>query len=324
MGKSDQHLYAACLVFAIAWTEIASALSPDTRILSLIPRNVEIVDGSGASPAKAGVMSFLVFRTENAVDLRDFRGLLGVDASKTIRQIFLVGGTERPSPRFEHSVISLGRFNQSRIFEAAIQNGGRTRAYRGIKILEVDPFTRNQGTINEVRWLAVIAPDLVVFGTVGHVREEVDRYVDHSLPNSSLLERFGRLRRDDETWCLFSKTVQKDGIRRALGSLDIRFVDLARDDTQFQFGIHFGARIRLDYESGISNSDPPATESQTAIQSPTDIKMQSSATVGIASVEKHPVSGEISLARTRYEKWLGGLLNVESGLRYPSLGYQSR
>src|SRR6266568_1742260 len=107
MKMLGRRRYAACLVFGIAWTGMASALSPDARILSLIPRNAEIVDGSGASPGKAGLMSFLVFRTESAIDLRDFVSLVGVDDSKTIRQIFLVGGTERLSSRFEHSVIGL-------------------------------------------------------------------------------------------------------------------------------------------------------------------------------------------------------------------------
>jgi hypothetical protein len=137
-------------------------------------------------------MSFLVFRTESAIDLRDFRSLAGVDALKAIRQIFLVGGTERPGRRFEHSVIALGRFNRRQIYQVAIQNGVRVGAYRGIDLVEVNPFSRDQPAFNDPRWLAVIAPHLAVFGTIANVREEIDRYADHVPVDSPLLERFGR------------------------------------------------------------------------------------------------------------------------------------
>ena len=307
--------YAACLVVGIAWTAMASALSPDTRILSLIPRNTEIVDGSGASPVKAGLMSFLVFRTESAIDLRDFVSLVGADASKTIRQIFLVGGTERPSSRFEHSVISLGRFNRSRIYKAAIQNRARVRAYRGMEILEIDPFSRDQGTIKDQRWLAVIGADLAVFGTMANVREELDRYADHVPADSFLLKRFAQLQRDDETWCLLSKTVQKDGIRRILGLLDRRFLDLARDDTQFQFGIHYGSRIRFDYESaGVSTSDPWTDEEQmTRKQVLASAGIRPFVGVTSTTIEPRHLRGVLTVTRTRYEKWLTELLNAKSG-----------
>jgi hypothetical protein len=107
MQSSRAFQYLLSLLSVILSSGMASALPPDPRILSLIPRNSEIVDGSGAPRLKAGLASFLVFRTENAIDLREFKGLVGIDDSKAIRQIFLVGGTARPSPHFEHSLIAV-------------------------------------------------------------------------------------------------------------------------------------------------------------------------------------------------------------------------
>jgi hypothetical protein len=313
-------------VAAISLTGMASGLSPDPRILSLIPHDTEIADGSGASPSKAGLMSFLVFRQENAADLRDFIGLLGVDNSKAIRQIFLLGGTKRPSARFEHSVIALGRFNHGPIYKGAIQNGARTRVYRGMEIVELDPFSRDEGTVSDVRWLAVVGSDLAVLGTISSVREELDHYADHAPPDSSLIERFGRLRGDDETWCILSNTVQKDAIRQALGSLDARFLDLARDESQFQFGIHYGTRIRFDYESaGVSNSNPSTIRApKTGTQPPTDTDKQFSVAVACTNLDSRPVSGVISVSRTRYEKWLSGLLNAKIGPGYPPAADHTR
>ena len=312
MGMSDRLRCTACLVFVVASTGMVHGLSPDPRILSLIPRNAEIVDGSAASPAKAGLMSFLVFRTENAVDLMDFRGLVGADASKAIRQIFLVGGTERPSPRFEHSIISLGRFNHGRIYEAAVQNGAHVRAYRAMEVLEMNPFARDQQNSSELRWLAVIGPDLAVFGTIGNVREELDRYLDHTLADLSLLERFNRLRPDDETWCLLANTVQKDGIRHALGSLDARFLDLIDDGSQFQFGIHYGGRIRFDYESNASAIEGQKTGTLA------DPGKRSFVSAEGATTGTHTVRGALAIARTRYEKWLSELLKAKSGPEHPA------
>jgi hypothetical protein len=239
MGIRNAYRSLQMFLTLIVLTGVASALSPDPKILSLIPHNVEIVDGSGASPSKAGLISFLVFRSENAIDLRDFRGLVGVDDSKAIRQIFLVGRTARPSPRFEHSLIALGRFNVGRVYKAAIQNGARPREYRGVEILELAPFSRDGASVNELRWLAVLGSDLAVFGTTSQVCEELDRYLDHVPPDSILVQKLTRMRRDDDTWCLFANLVEKDEIWQALASLDPHILDLARDDWQFQFGIHY-------------------------------------------------------------------------------------
>jgi len=151
---------------------------------------------------------------------------------------------------------------------------------------------------------------------MANVREELDRYADHVPADSFLLKRFGRLQQDDETWCLLSNTVRKDGIRRILGLLNRRFRDLARDDTQFQFGIHYGSRIRFDYESaGVSTSDAWTSEEQmTGKQVLADPGMRSFVSVAGTTIDKRPVRGVLAVTRTRYEKWLSELLNAKSGL----------
>jgi hypothetical protein len=181
--------------------------------------------------------------------------------------------------------------------------------HRGIDLLEVDPFARDQPTFKDVRWLAVIGTDLAVFGTIANVREELDRYTDHIPADSSLLESIGRLRPDDETWCVMSDTVQKDGVRRALGSLDVRFLDLARDAYHFQFGIHYGRRVRLDYDSpAISPSNALASDGhKTVEQVLADAGMRSFVNAPGVKPDTHSVRGVLSIARARYEKWLSEL-----------------
>jgi hypothetical protein len=314
MQSSRAFQYLPFLLSVIFWPGMTPALSPDPRILSLIPHDAQIVDGTGKPPQKSARRSFLVFKRESAIDLRDFQGLVGMDDSKFIRQIFLIAGTQMSDARVQHSLIAVGRFNQSRIYNAAIQNHARVREYRGIEIIELDPFSREAGTFDDVRWLAVIESDLALFGTIAGVREELDRHLDHTPADSFLLERFGRLGSDDETWCLFAHTVQKEAVRQAFASLDPRLADVVRDQSDFQFGIHYGRRIRFDYASAeIANSNDPAIERRrTGSERPTDARMQSFTTTEKTPLDSHPVIGRLSVARTGYENWLNRLLNSKS------------
>jgi hypothetical protein len=290
----------------IVFTGVASALPPDPKILSLISHDIEIVDGSSASPLKAGLISFLVFRSESATDLRDFKGLVGVDDSKAIRQIFLVGRTARPSPRFEHSLIALGRFNVGRIYKAAIQNGARSRDYRGMEILELAPFSRNRGLVNELRWLAILGSDLAVFGNTSQVREELDRHLDHVPADPLLIQKLTRLRPDDDTWCLFANLVEKDKIWQALSSLDPRILNLAPNGLQFQFGIHYGRRIRFDYElTGSPKGPVPIDRSNSAVHPANNPGVK--AFISNSSADTGSVYGMISVSKARYRDWLSEL-----------------
>ncbi len=308
MGIANGNRCLPWLLTSIVWTGMASALSPDPAILALIPPSAQIVDGTGAPPLKAERKRLLIFTPENRVDLQDFRALVGVDDSKSIRQIFLVRGTQSPGLRYEHSVLAVGHFNQSHIYRAAIQNRAQARDYRGLKILEMLTFSRDPGGSRDSRWLAVIGPELALFGTVSNVREELDRYLDHLPAAPALQQRLARLDPDDEMWCLLPNLSQYQEIRKLLGDLDPRFLEVAADESPFEFGIHYGGRIRLDYEF------TPSSPVDATIADP-----HSGSALGrepgVESFLSHPghpgdagsVHGVISVPRARYEKWLAEL-----------------
>jgi hypothetical protein len=280
----------------------AFASAPDPMALSLFPLNIQIVNGTSASPVKTGLRSFLVFRTENVADLLDFRGLVGIDGQSKIRQVFLLAGHSPVSEHMEHSLIALGRFNRGLIYRSARQNGARQLTYIGRDVLEIAPFDRDKLTVNEVRWLAVIEPNLVMFGTVSHVMEELDRLVAHSTADPILLHNLECFQQDDEAWYLFGESVEKDAIFQTLALLDPQILALRRAETSFQFGIHYSRRIRFDYESDTRLSNPqPKLEGSLEFERP---KSESVFHRSDCHQDKSLVNREFTTSKARYLKWL--------------------
>jgi hypothetical protein len=309
MGMVNRYRFLSWLLMGMVGTQMAFGLSPDRRILSLIPHTAHIVSGTGAPPSMTGRKKLLIFTQENTVDLDDFGALAGVDDSKLIRQFFMVSGRESPGARVEHSLLAIGRFNQGRIYGAALQNGALASDYRGFQIIEIGPFSRDQRTFDDLRWMAIIESKLALFGTVSNVREELDRYADHASAEKSLLQRLARLRPDDETWYLFPYLSQYDEIRRVLGSLDSRFLNVAPDGSRFQFGIHYGRLIRFDYEFTKSSPANPAAVAAAGSedQPENDPAAESFISTPVNGADAGSVVGMISISRTQYEKWIAQL-----------------
>jgi hypothetical protein len=314
------------LLPGLVLTTVAAALSPDPKVLSLIPRSAQIVDGSGVSPSRADRRKLLIFTQESALDLDDFVALVGVDDSKFIRQVFLVSGREGPNSQVEHSVLAIGHFIQSRIYGAAIQNGAQARNYRGIEIIELSSFSRDRGGANDLRWMAVIGSELVVFGTVTNVREELDRYIGHAPADSALLKRMARLHPDDETWCLLQNMSHYEEIRQDLGSLDSRFLQMTINGSQFDFGIRYGRKFRLDYVSRKPSWTGAALigDAQSESNGRTDPTAQSFISNPDSDRDGSPRHEVISISRTRYEKWLSELSQKATSPNDSHLAHHSR
>jgi hypothetical protein len=165
--------------FAVAST---SAVTPDPKLLSLVPPIAQIVAGMNAPSVSGQPDSFLLITYNNTVDLRDFFALSGVDDLRVIQQIMMVAAEDRTSSLAEHSLLASGHFDQRRIFKAAAQNGATFNDFKGIRVLVVPPFGRDHATFREVRWLAVIDSSIALFGTIASVQRELDRHLAHSSP----------------------------------------------------------------------------------------------------------------------------------------------
>jgi hypothetical protein len=286
---------------------VTSAVTPDSRLISLVPPNPRMVAGMRAASAPGQPDSYLLITHNNAIDLRDFISLSGVDDSRVIDQVVQVAAANDRGILEEHSLLASGHFNQTRIFKSAMENGASVSEYKGIRVLVLLPFERDLNTFNHVRWLAVIDSNVIVFGTIPSVQQELERYLARSAVDPSLMEKLARLRRDDETWCVLEAFVHNYEIRRQLGSLDPVLADPVHDGAAFLFGIHFGRHVEFEYEI-----TAPSRASTQAIplalrQSPagTQLKRSSLLPVPDLATEGTSIHGAVKISRSRYETWLG-------------------
>lgn len=291
----------ALLLFSSLCVAIASAMPPDPRLLSLVPRDPQLMAGIGGSSPEG---HFVLYTGNNEVDLEDFVALSGVDNARVIHQVILVASVV--AGRAEHSLLASGRFDQARIFTAAVQNGAAVSEYRGIKLLVLQPFARERAMFKDVRWLAILDSNVAIFGTVANVREELDRYLDATLPDPVLQQKLARLHSDDETWCVVENFVRNAEIQRALSLLDGTLAALTEDGDGFQFGIHFGRRVRFEYE--ITRASGGSTESIFAslVRSLAGKRMKESWLMPISQTTGNGLSerGELEVSRARYETWI--------------------
>jgi len=297
-----------CLPIAtmsIVFSVSATAVSPDPLLLSLIPHGTQILAGISAPHSKDQSHQLPVFTRVHAVDLGDFEALMGVDDGRIMHQVFLVAGQEDPHSPIEHSVLAVGRFNQDRVYKAAIQNGARLRDYRGIAIIELPPFSRNEPLLRDIRWMAILRSNLALFGTIASIREEIDRYEDHTPADSWLIERLARLRRDDSTWYLLPRLFEGDQARPTLAALSPHLLDEALQGAALQFGIRYGSRIRLDYE--FTGVDSEAEQSMSAAQAAIESRRQDVWTFVPTSESRESggsLRGVITISKQRYDGWI--------------------
>jgi hypothetical protein len=296
----------AMLLFPVILAGMAWAVSPDPRLLPLVPPGAQIVAGISAPSRQGQLDSFLLITRNNSVDLRHFFALSGVDDARIIHQIIMVAASDGRGSLEEHSLLASGHFDRARVFKAAVENGAGSSEYRGIQVLVLQPFERERGILKDVRWLAVLESSVAIFGTISSIKEELDRHLARSAADLSLIQQLARLHRDDETWCVVKEFVRNDEIQYALGLLDFTLANLTHDGDAFQFGIRFGRRIRFEYEvTGVSGASAQAISSsltQSLIGG--NLKGSSLMPSSDRGANGHSARGVVEFSSARYERWL--------------------
>lgn len=313
MCRSRMQVYAA-RIFPIAFISIlavavSSALSPDRRLLALVPPGSQVVAGIAASHVGGQPDSFLLITHNNAVDLQDFFALTGSDASRSIHQVIFTAAADRASDLTEHSLLASGHFDRAKIFRSAGGKGANLSQYRGIPVLVVSPFERERGTFYDMRGLVVIDSDVVLFGTLITVQQELDRHMDRSPSDSSIVERLSRMRGDDETWCLLATSGHGDEIQNALRQLDPTLAGMVENGGAFQFGIRYGVHIEFEYEISAASLANAQDVSESLAISLGGAIPNASSFFREPGINKNVdvIHGVVKVSRQRYEAWLAGL-----------------
>jgi hypothetical protein len=299
------------VLFSLLTIALGSAVTPNPKLLSLVPPTAQSIAGMIAPRSGRVPTSFLLITHNNLQDLNDFIALSGADNSRVIEQIIMVA-SDGGGALAEHSLLASGHFDQGLIYRSANRSVGASAAkYRGIPVLVVQPFARERDTFHDVRWLAMMDSNLAVFGTIASVQRELDRRLDHSVADPALGRRLAHLRRDDATWCVATLPDHNGEIEAAFEMLDPRLPELLRPGNTLEFGTHYGRQVEFEYEVGLASSHD--VESVLASLQP---PVTGSSLLPVAELIKIDggIRGVLKVSKDRYEAWKAGVVAAQSDL----------
>jgi hypothetical protein len=173
---------------------------------------------------------------------------------------------------------------------------------------------------NDVRWLAVLDSNVLVFGSVASTRLELDRYLAHNQPDESLLRRLAHLRSKDQTWCLLSASIRTlsspardQEIHRLLAELNPELAELAQSGNELEFGLYYGRRVELDYEVTFVSTAFGRDGTDSLRQTPAELTMRGTLLPMLnAARDANTLHGVIQISMSHYKEWLAGIRGKRS------------
>ena len=176
-------------------------------------------------------------------------------------------------------------------------------------VLVVSPFERERGTFYDMRGLVVIDSEIILFGTLITVQQELDRHMDRSPSDSSIVERLSRMRGNDQTWCLLAASGHEDEIQNALRQFDPTVAGMVENGGAFQFGTRYGVHIEFEYEISAASLANAQDVSESLVISLGGAIPNSFSFLRQPGIYKNVdvIRGVVKVSRKRYEAWLAGL-----------------
>jgi hypothetical protein len=287
------------LISLLIFAQSVFALSTDPQLLQLVPPQSRLVAGMSSSAAQGTTGSFLLITHENRTDLDDFYALTGGDASRRLQSLLFVTAAGGGTGANEHSLLVSGEFNRDSIFRSGV--AGVTReTYRGVPVLVVPPFEREREAFHEIRWLAVVDARIAIFGSLGSVQRELDRWIERSVPNPMLIGSLQRIKGHDDSWCVLLANDREHVAETVLGKLDPKLGEVAHDAGLLGFGMRFGRKIEI----AVATEPFPARN----WNAPNDLPgAQSSVAMHFISASPGEGTGSravVKVSRQRYEEWI--------------------
>jgi hypothetical protein len=297
----------------------ASGSSPaEDRLLRLVPANAAIV--AGIEDPHHGDQSgrLLIVTHNNNVDLRDWLTLGGVDDQQEVDRLIEVAMPSPLGELGEHLLLLRGSFNGSRILAAAQQNGGVASEYRGIRIVMLKPFAREQREMPDTRWLAIVDNSTAIFGTPTIVKAALDRYLSSSQVDSQLAQQLRELKPDVNCWSLLAMPGAMLTSHLRAGLLDDTGTSRVRKVRHIAVGVHYGAKERVDFVLGTQDAASATTLATALDKRPQLLPIADALGTHFegVSVEQNEVRGSLRVKDKEFDSWLATVyarLSVGSG-----------
>jgi hypothetical protein len=290
----------------------------EDRLLRLVPANAAIVSGI-EDPHHGDQSGRLIFVTDNNnADLNDWIALVGVADKQEVDRLITVA---MPSPRgdlADHLLLARGSFEGGRILNQAERNGGGRREYRGMRIVELKPFQREEKGMIDTRWLTVLDDNTAIFGTPVMVMRALDRYLSSSATDSALAKRMMTLRPDVSCWSILA--LPGAVLARHLpAGVVVSSETLLRGVSNVTVGVHYGSKERVDFSIG-TNSPEAATALAAAMDGQSHLLPIADtlrARLAAVSVEQNEVRGSVRVKDEEFGSWLAAVyarLSTDRGL----------
>ena len=289
-------------------------MSPDIRLLALIPPGSEVVAGIRA-PILHGQFAHFAFMTKaNRIDLSDFIAITGSDESRIFNEVMFTASSSPSGKPIEHSMLVSGHFNHDGIFRAPSANETAIR-YRGMDVLDISPFERERSLFKHRRWLVFIGSSTAIFGTVASVEEEIGRSLAGSPPDAAILQRLARLQHDDEEWSLLPAVVHGTAVLYQLRLLDQSLANLAEAGGSLAFGIHYGRHVELEFAIDLhSKSDTTSLPDPVSQPVPGLHNQESLLSPGLSTIGDPVAHRVLKLSKTQFENWMAQASNTARGI----------
>jgi hypothetical protein len=286
-------------------------------LLRLVPADAAIVAGIQDPHHRDQSGRLLIVTHNNNVDLKDWIGLAGVDDRQEVDRLIEVVMSSPRGDLSEHLLLARGSFDGTRILEEAEKNGGVRTEYKGVRIVNLKPFAREQKEMRDTRWLTILNGNTAIFGTPITVMRALDRYVSSTGVDGRLTERLEELRPDVNSWSIL--TMPGTVLTQHLGVRVVDDADAAvlRGVSSVAVGVHYGAKERVDFAFGTEDAGSAAALAAALGKRPLllPIEQTRGAHLDGVSVEGKEVRGSVRVKDKEFDGWLAAIYSrlSESG-----------
>ncbi len=277
------------------------------RLLRLVPANAEIVAGI-QDPHHGDQSGRLLIVTHNDdVNLRDWIALAGVmDDRQQVDKLIEAAASSPRGELSEHLLLAGGSFRGAGILHAAESDGGVRSEYKGVRIVELKPFAREQQEMRDIRWLAMLDDNTAIFGSPAMVQSALDRYLSSAPADAELVKRMSGLRPDVNCWSILTLPGRMIAAHVLPSVLDETSAALLRRVTSLSISVHYGSKDRMDFIFDTDNTEA-ATALATAISgrpylSPVADTLH--AHLESVAVRQNEVRGSVRIADRKFDPWL--------------------
>ena len=177
--------------------------------------------------------------------------------------------------------------------------------YDGESVLLIQPFTREKGEMQDVRWLIILENRIGIFGTPLLVQQALRRYQTHADVDRPLKEKLSQLPHDVSSWNVLVSAEDRKNIYVHTGS---RWEGLVDEAEVFIVGARFGPKVRVDFLLHADSSHGAGFFRQKVssfVQAFASVLPGGSEERRLAKASLDPdrARGSIELSRRQFEMW---------------------